>query len=211
MVGDWDGDGTDTLGVRRVAAPAPPAAPTAASLLAGLTVSVENGAGYDRSYFRHWTDADGDGCDTRSEVLQDETAVPVTYGNGCTVATGRWYSYYDAMTWTLASDVDIDHMVPLAVAWASGARDWTAIRREAYANDLTYPGSLVAVTDNVNASKSDRDPAEWLPAFERCRYAIEWVSVKYRWQLTIDPAEKTALDGQFAGTCGQTPVTVPKS
>ncbi len=70
-----------------------------------------------------------------------------------------WYSPYDGATWTAASDVDIDHMVPLAEAWASGAWAWTTSQRQTYANDLGGP-ELWAVTDSVSQSKGDKDPAE---------------------------------------------------
>jgi hypothetical protein len=68
-------------------------------------------------------------------------------------------------TWTAASgvDVDIDHVVPLADAWRSGANTWTTGRRQAFANDLTHP-QLIAVTDNVNQSKGDQDPSTWQPS-----------------------------------------------
>ena len=84
-------------------------------------------------------------------------------------------------------------MVPLAEAWGSGARSWTARAAQSYANDLGDARSLVAVTDNVNQSKGDQDPAEWMPTYDKCRYLREWVAVKIRWRLSVDSAEKTAL------------------
>jgi Protein of unknown function (DUF1524) len=156
-----------------------------------LPVARERRAGYDRDKFHAWIDADGDCLDTRAEVLTQESLAPVT--GDCTIDTGRWYSYYDAMTWTHASDVDIDHLVPLAEAWDSGARSWTAKTRERYANDLGDRRTLVAVTDNVNESKGDQDIAEWLPDHGRCRYVREWTAVKTRWSLTVDRTEKQAM------------------
>jgi hypothetical protein len=145
-------------------------------------------------------------------VLQRDSEVAVTFGSGCTVATGRWTSPYDGAVWTLASDVDIDHVVPLAEAWASGIRadGWPASRRVAYANDLGYDWSLLAVTDNVNQSKGDRDPAEWLPPSPeaRCTYAVQWVSVKHRWNLSVDTTEQSALTS-LLDTCEPVPVAVP--
>jgi hypothetical protein len=132
---------------------------TTATVLAQLTVAPANPAGYDRSLFVHWIDADSNGCDTREEVLIRTSTVPVTKGSGCTITAGSWTSWYDGATWTAPSDVDIDHLVPLGEAWASGADAWTADQRRAYANDLTLPVALQAVTDNVNQSKGDRDPA----------------------------------------------------
>jgi Protein of unknown function (DUF1524) len=147
------------------------------------------------------------------EVLIAESKVTPRYTTSrhCTVATGTWYSYYDGATWTKASDVDIDHMVPLKEAWVSGARLWSVNNRTRYANDLSFPTSLVAVTDNVNQSKGDKDPAEWLPprTAARCTYAIQWVQVKYRWRLSINPAERTKLSSILSGTCGSRAATVP--
>ncbi|MFE4196504.1 S-layer homology domain-containing protein [Paenarthrobacter sp. NPDC056912] len=181
------------------------------TLFSSLTVAPETNSGYNRDLFQHWVDADHDGCDTRSEVLQQESLTPVTFSSGCTVATGKWDSWYDGGSWTNASDVDIDHLVPLAEAWGSGANAWTAEQRRDYANDLTLDVALEAVTDNVNQSKSDRDPAEWMPplAGTSCEYATDWVLVKYRWQLTTDQAESTAISTAIQGACGATMVAVP--
>ncbi|MFJ4226020.1 HNH endonuclease family protein, partial [Paenarthrobacter nicotinovorans] len=181
------------------------------SLFSSLSVTPETNAGYNRDYFRHWIDADTDGCNTRSEVLQQESQVVVTFSSGCTVATGQWASWYDGATWTNASDVDIDHMVPLAEAWGSGASTWTSEQRRDYANDLGFEASLEAVTDNVNQAKSDRDPAEWMPPLSgvACRYVTDWVLVKYRWQLTIDAAESAAISSVLQGSCGATLVAAP--
>ncbi|WP_031089223.1 HNH endonuclease family protein, partial [Streptomyces sp. NRRL S-15] len=82
-------------------------------------------------------------------------------GERCALTGGGWSSYYDEVEVTEARKLDIDHMVPLAEAWDSGAYDWTAERRQAYANDLGAERSLVAVTAKSNRSKSDKDPATW--------------------------------------------------
>ena len=63
-----------------------------------LPVASEVRSGYDRDLFPHWVDADGDGCDTRREVLISEADDPVTVGSGCSLSGGRWYSYYDAVS-----------------------------------------------------------------------------------------------------------------
>lgn len=187
---------------------------TARSLLSKLVVAAEAGSTtYDRTYFKHWVDANGDCQNTRAEVLIAESQVSPTYTSSsrCTVSKGRWRSYYDGATWTLASDVDIDHVVALKEAWESGARSWTAYDRQRYANDLGMAASLIAVTDNVNQSKGDRDPAEWLPplASARCGYAIWWVQVKYRWRLTLNSTEKSRLASLFSGSCGDRTVAIP--
>lgn len=155
-----------------------------------LPVAGETRRGYDRDKFRHWVDPDGDCRDTRDEVLAAESRTSV---RGCDIRRGRWFSYYDRRVWRRSSDVDIDHLVALAEAWDSGAKRWNAATRRRFANDLGDRRSLVAVTDNVNMSKSDRDPAEWMPRRGRCRYVREWTAVKIRWSLKVDRAEKRAL------------------
>jgi hypothetical protein len=161
-----------------------------------LPLAREIRIGYDRDLFRHWIDANGDCQDTRDEVLAGESLVRVS---GCDITHGRWFSYYDATVWRKSSDVDIDHLVPLAEAWDSGARRWAESTRERYANDLRDHRTLVAVTDNVNSSKSDQDIAEWLPQYKHCRYLRSWVAVKTRWSLTVNRAEKRRLNNLANG------------
>ncbi len=173
-----------------------------------LPVARERPAGYRRDRFKLWVDADGDCHSTRDEVLAAESTKPVNAG--CHVRTGSWLSYYDRLRWRKASDVDIDHLVPLKEAWDSGARGWDAPTRERYANDLGDPRTLVAVTDNVNQSKSDRDPAEWLPTHGRCRYVREWTAVKIRWRLRVDAAEKRRLT-RLAKHCPNSRLTVTRA
>ncbi len=161
-----------------------------------LPRAAETPAGYDRDVFQHWVDADGDCQDTRDEVLDAESRIAVS---GCDITRGRWFSWYDGRTWRHSSDVDIDHLVALKEAWDSGAKGWRNGTRRRFANDLQDRRTLVAVTDNVNQSKADRDPAEWLPAQHRCRYVRQWTAVKLRWRLTANPAEKRELTRLASG------------
>ena len=131
--------------------------------ISDLPVATESRTGYSRDLFPHWVDADGDGCSTRNEVLIAEADDPVTVGSGCSLSGGRWFSYYDRVSWTDPGRIDIDHMVPLAEAWDSGAGSWTTAVRQSYANDLGDSRSLVGVTDSVNQAKGDQDPNEWMP------------------------------------------------
>jgi hypothetical protein len=172
-----------------------------------IPVASEDRTGYERDKFKLWIDADGDGCDTRDEVLISEADDAPTVGSGCSLSGGRWYSYYDGEYATDAGDLDIDHVVPLAEAWDSGASDWTAQEREDYANDLGDSHTLVAVTASLNRSKGDQDVAEWLPPINDCRYIKDWVTAKIRWGLSQDSAEKSALEDVAAG-CTNSTITV---
>lgn len=175
--------------------------------VADLPVATEVRTGYDRDLFQHWIDADGDGCHTRNEVLLAEADDPPTVTGTCTLSGGRWFSYYDRVSWTNTSDIDIDHMVPLAEAWDSGARTWSSTVRRDFANDLGDYRSLVGVTDNVNQAKGDQDPGTWLPQYDRCRYLREFVAVKHRWRLSVDSAEKSAM-ASLASSCTNSTITV---
>lgn len=175
--------------------------------ISDLPVSAEVRTGYERSKFKLWVDEDGDGCNTRNEILLEEADDPPTRTGTCTLDGGRWFSYYDQVSWYDTSDIDIDHMVPLAEAWDSGARSWTAAVREDYANDLGDYRTLVGVTDNVNQSKSDQDIAEWLPEHAQCRYLREFVAVKHRWRLSVDSDEKDAMSS-LSDTCTNSTITV---
>ena len=184
----------------------PPAGSIAATtVLASLTVTPEYTGPlvYDRALFPHWITGPN-GCDTRQQVLIRNSITPAQVDPfGCAVVAGDWYSPYDGATWTSPADLDIDHVVALSEAWDSGAYAWDTQRRTNYANDLSDQRSLIAVTSSVNASKGDSDPAGWLPLnnADICRYIGAWISIKARWNLTIDAVEKSTLRNLLGGTC----------
>jgi hypothetical protein len=179
-------------------------------LLADVEVRPESAQSeYDRSLFGSWIDADGNGCDTRAEVLRAESATPAQVDPyGCHVLTGDWLSVYDGYQTDDPTELEIDHLVALAEAWRSGADTWSHERRVAFANDLGHPGALVAVTAAMNRSKSDKDPAVWQPPNRSawCAYATDWVTVKQRWHLAMDADELRAVRNMLAG-CGQPATT----
>lgn len=164
----------------------------ALAVLASLPVRPATASGYARSKFKHWITAPN-GCSTREVVLI--RGASIVNAKGCRVVSGEWFSPYDATTWQVASRLDIDHMVPLKEAWVSGAAAWSPARRQAFANDLGWTGSLIAVSASSNRSKGDRDPARWMPPNTGywCTYLFDWIDVKYRWSLSVDSTEKQAI------------------
>lgn len=167
-----------------------------------LRVREPSGAKYSRDEFKHWADADGDGCDTRREVLRRQNLA--SGGGRCGAERGEWVSAYDGVVTDDPSSFDVDHLVPLAEAWRSGADEWPEARREAFANDL-HPFSLIAVSAGSNRAKSDQDPSEWMPpeADFHCQYVARWVAVKFRWRLAVDRAERQAIADYLAGCDAQ--------
>ena len=183
--------------------------PTALSVLGTIMVQKEYPSGYNRALFRHWIDANGNGCDTREEVLIAESVTKAQIdAYGCKVIEGDWFSPYDNVTYTNPSELDIDHMVPLKEAWDSGAWAWSSAQRQSFANDLSDPRSLIAVTAGQNRSKSDKDPSNWIPpqANYRCTYLSEWVAIKSHWKLSMDQSEFGRIKNLLTASCASTTV-----
>ena len=177
---------------------------SALALLQTVRVENEFQVGYDRALFDHWRDIDGDGCDSRDQVLKrDSISLPQVDPVNCNVIAGDWVSPYDGAKWSNPSDIDIDHVVALKEAWDSGAWAWSAAQRKAYANDTSDSRTLLAVTDSVNQSKSDKDPSNWLPPLQSytCTYLGNWIAVKVRWSLSMDSSEYGRTKNLLQSTC----------
>ena len=184
--------------------------PTALSVLATIPQSKEHPGGYVRSLFKHWSDLDGDGCDTREEVLIAESLTQAQVdGYGCKVIAGDWYSPYDNNRYSYPADVDIDHVVALKEAWDSGAWSWSPTQRQQYANDLSDGRHLIAVKDSENQSKSDKDPSNWLPRNSAylCTYLADWVAIKAHWKLSMDTSEWGRIKNLLNTSCSGTTIS----
>ncbi len=196
------------------ATPAPaPAEHTVAELLATLKVKGRAPmTGYDRDRFgQAWLDADRNGCDIRNDVLGEYLTDKVFKpGTGeCVVNSG---TLDDPYTGTLidfvygdGTLVDIDHVVALGNAWATGAFRWDIKKRAALAND---PMNLLPVDASANRQKRDGDAATWLPSNTRfrCAYVARQVSVKSKYGLWVTPAERAAIERILATCPDQAPV-----
>ncbi|MCY0936895.1 HNH endonuclease family protein [Streptomyces sp. H34-S4] len=172
----------------------------ARSQLGGLRVADQQAmTGYSRAKFTHWA-GQGDSCDTR-EVVLERAGNDVKRDSECKAVSGRWVSVYDGVTVTDARKLDIEHMVPLANAWRSGAGAWTPERRKEFAKDLPRP-QLLAVSAATNRAKGDQGPDEWQPpAKTYCfTYATAWTNVKGTYELTVTPTEKAKLT-EMLETC----------
>ncbi|GAA2074591.1 hypothetical protein GCM10009725_03980 [Aeromicrobium tamlense] len=181
----------------------------AAKLLKMLKVADERRADwYDRDDWDHWVIKKGK-CDTREQVLRTESRKKVKKTKNCSVKRGVWVNEYNGRKSKSARSLDIDHRVALAEAWRSGGYRWNANMRRGFANDIKYKHSLLAVGRSTNQAKGSLDPADWEPRVGKCRYAARWVAVKWRWNLTVDPVEKKALDHRLKA-CGKDRTMVEK-
>lgn len=167
--------------------------PSLSGQVAQLKVAAEHHAGYNRDLFGDY--------DRPAILAANFAAFPSCDG---------YYSRYDGKCWKDASDVDIDHTVALGEAWDSGAWAWTTAQRDAFAADTRHTGNLQVMTDNLNASKGDDDPAEWLPprTSQTCQFVGVVVRVKLGYRLSVDAAEKAKL-AALATRCDGKPTPKP--
>ncbi len=149
--------------------------------------------GYHRKRFQpRWAPHKGR-CDTRETVLARDGR-RVRRDAACHPVKGVWYSPYDGKRLKSEKRVDVDHVVPLAYAWRSGAKRWSQAKRRAFANDLTRP-ELLTVSHSANIAKGGQGPQSWRPQRRAhwCRYAGSWITVKRHYRLFVTRKEKVAL------------------
>ena len=156
---------------------------------------------YDREEFGRWIDRDSDCLNTRHELLAALTTGALLYSdNGCRVLRGRWIDPYTDTIFMDASDLDVDHLVPLHWAWQRGAWSWSREHRVAFAND---PINLIAVDDATNRSKGANGPLDWLPPNDayQCQYVLRFWRVSRMYNLEIGDDEQLALAEQREKVC----------
>ncbi|WP_217142792.1 HNH endonuclease family protein [Streptomyces sp. AC627_RSS907] len=184
---------------------------TARRLIDGLKTKGRGpGTGYDRDEFGYaWTDtADGvplarNGCDTRNDLLKrDGQKLRFRSGSDCVVISMTLDDPYTGTTieWRKqeASEVQIDHVVPLSYSWQMGSSRWTESKREQLAND---PLNLLPVEGRANSAKRDSGPASWLPPAKsiRCAYAVRFAQVAVKYELAVTAPDRQAMLRQCGG------------
>lgn len=169
-------------------------------LAALKATSIGSMVGYSRTKFPHWRDEDGNGCDSRADTLRrDARQIASTTSDGCSPLTGEWIDPYGGTTFTRSTQLDIDHLIPLAAAWRLGAAGWTTGQRERYAND---PSNLLAVSASLNRQKGDKTAEAWKPPLRSfwCTYARRTVAVHAKYAMGVTASERAALS-QMLATC----------
>lgn len=161
--------------------------------LDGLKSSPSEEVAYDRAEWKHWTDPEDNGCDSREDVLMRQGKnVKTSESDQCDVVSGEWVSPYEGLKITDPSSIDIDHVIPLGWAAKNGGQDWDAETKEAFANDFIH---LLATSASTNRSKSDRGPSEYMPERKEfwCSYGRIWVSTASKYGLSMPDADKAVL------------------
>ena len=146
-------------------------------------------------------DSDANGCDTRDDVLARDLG-DVKRAGSCTVASGTLRDPYTGRTVHYRRGhpdaVRVDPVVPLAVAWRSGAGDWDQAKRTRFAND---PDTLLAVAARTARDRDGRPPDRWRPERRyQCAFAQRYVTVAHDYDLTVTKAQHDAL-ANMLGDC----------
>ena len=149
---------------------------------------------YNRDDWGGWIDEDGDCQNTRAEILIRDSQTDVSL-DGCKVVSGLWNLPYWGGTATQASQMDIDHIIPLKWAHGHGGDRWSGGRKRAFAND---PDNLLATYYSANRSKGAKGPDEWMPAINKCSYAQKWQRLIDKYGLAATAQELEVI----ADACG---------
>lgn len=171
--------------------------------LYGIDISPEyDHIPYVRKSYSYSVDYDHDGQYTRAETLISRSLVAVTFNDDRRkiVRTGKWFDAYTGVTFRRADDVDIDHLVPLYEVHVSGGYGWSNEKKRSYANDLGETSPLRVVHRWTNRiPKSADDPGLYSPSYvpARCTYLYDWIAIKRKWQLTMDPDEAASIRRQI--------------
>jgi hypothetical protein len=144
---------------------------------------------YNRDDWGGWIDEDGDCQDTRAEILIRDSQAGVSF-DGCRVVSGHWSLPYTGGSTTSASQIDIDHIIPLKWAHDHGAYRWSDAKKKTFAND---PDNLLATSSSANRSKGGKGPDQWMPAINKCSYAQRWEGLIEKYGLVITTSEIAAI------------------
>lgn len=149
---------------------------------------------YKRSEWAHWIDEDRDCQNTRAEILVARSTAPVLFSSSrkCRVVSGQWYGALTGKILTDASDLDIDHVIPLSYAHRNGGASWTSAKKQLFAND---PENLLPTYDVENRKKSDKGPSEYMPEDQTlsCEYGKKWIQVSTKYSLRISEQDSRFL------------------
>jgi hypothetical protein len=193
--------------------PTPQEKSAALSQLDSITVANAQNVNYQRSEWKHWVAQPGRSCwDTREAVLYRDAeqgstvlldkngAITSDKGSACSIKSGKWIDPYSGNVFTNPSDLDVDHLVPLSYTAQHGGQEWSAQKKQDYANSLTDEGHLLAVSASENRSKGDNGPSEYKPKTNLCQYGMDWVSVTKTWNISVTQADKDSIASMLS-TC----------
>jgi hypothetical protein len=147
---------------------------------------------YNRDSWKHWSDLDKDGRDTRYEMLEDNSKTKVIKDKKGKILRGQWVGVYTGRVLNKTGQVHVDHVVPLSYVSKAGGRSWSNIKKEIFANDKA---NLVLSFASANISKSDKGPEDWMPVIKsiHCSYLSQWIIVSNKYDISLTQRTKTYI------------------
>lgn len=153
-----------------------------------------------------WVLASDDCLDLTEEVLIERSAVPVVWVDNleCVPSEGLWSDPYLGIDMTRTIDAEVRPLVPPEVVNQSGGADWTPATRSSFLSDTAHPATMAVLAADSGHNPRNRAPDAWRPSNQDtwCGYAVDWVAVKHRWELSVSVAEAAALN-EMLTTCDQ--------
>jgi hypothetical protein len=158
---------------------------------------------YDRGEWPHWLDSDKDCQNTRHEILIQTSTKPISFKSEreCNVLSGEWYDPYSSETYTVSSDLDLDHIVPLKFAHGRGGNSWSRQQKAIFANDRD---NLILAQASLNRQKGAKGLNDWLPPNHqyRCEYIGHFNTVMGKYKLVYTPSEQRIVN-RLVGACSK--------
>lgn len=97
-----------------------------------------------------------------------------------------WICAYSLEKINRATDLDIDHIIPLKYAFTHGGDRFTDDQKHAFATD---DSNLVAVNEHENRSKGDKGVLKYMPPNNQCYYLRHWYYMYSKYHLKMDTSE----------------------
>lgn len=154
-------------------------------------ITKSNNYYHRKLWLTNWADYDNDCQNTRTEILIRDSQVPVTFKTpkSCDVSHGQWVDPYTGKTILAASNIDIDHIVPLKHAHNNGGSNWPSLLKELFAND---PDNLLTTENIINRKKGSNSLVLWKPPNKAywCDFSTKWETVKNKYNLKLNNEEE---------------------
>ena len=138
-------------------------------------------------------DFDGDCQSSRQEmlILTSRTEVKYTNPRNCVVRTGEWLDEYTGEIFTVAAQIDVDHVIPRMYAHTHGGDRWMPEKKLMFAND---PLNIMLVERREIRRKRDRGPNRYLPRDEfHCVYVQLWQAIAEKYDLQLEARDLSAI------------------
>jgi len=159
---------------------------------------------YERSEWGGWIDHDNDCLNTRHELLELRSKIEVRFtdDDNCNVLSGEWVDNYTGKIFVNASDVDIDHVIPLKYAFDHGGSEWSQEVRSRFVNDF---GNLEIIDDYENqVVKRDKGPGRYLPTKAyQCEYANKWKQIASKYNINLEKEDFDKLTDIIENVCAE--------